>query len=159
MSESNNPNTPLPDDANRRDFLKFAAVGVLGAAYAGMVGYPVYQYLASPVDKAASEGAVKEVVVDKAGDLPKNAALMFKFGQKPAILIHHDDDSWTAVSAVCTHLGCTAGYDPAKKIIFCPCHGGTYDPHSGANLGGPPPKPLDRFTVKINDGKAVVSRA
>ena len=154
------PENPAPraDDPDRRDFLKFAAAGVLGAAYAGLVGYPVYRYLASPVEKAAAEGEVKEVVLDDALKIPKNAALMFKFGQKPSMLIHHDDDTWTALSAVCTHLGCTVGYEPDKKIIFCPCHGGTYDPHSGANLGGPPPKPLAEFKVQITEGKIVVRR-
>jgi cytochrome b6-f complex iron-sulfur subunit len=149
---------PRADDPDRRNFLKFAAAGVLGAAYAGLVGYPVYRYLASPVEKAAAEGEVKEVVLDDALKIPKNAALMFKFGQKPSMLIHHDDDTWTALSAVCTHLGCTVGYEPDKKIIFCPCHGGTYDPHSGANLGGPPPKPLAEFKVQVTEGKIVVRR-
>lgn len=149
---------PQADDPDRRNFLKFAAAGVLGAAYAGLVGYPVYRYLASPVEKAAAEGEVKEVVLDDALKVPKNAALMFKFGQKPSMLIHHDDDTWTALSAVCTHLGCTVGYEPDKKIIFCPCHGGTYDPHSGANLGGPPPKPLVEYKVQVGDGKIVVRR-
>ena len=148
-----------PEDGQRRGFLKLAAAGVLGAAYAGMVGYPVYRYLASPLEKAAAEGAVKEVVLDHALETPKNAALMFQFGQKPAMLIHHDDGSWTALSAVCTHLGCTAGYDAAKKIVFCPCHGGQYDPHSGANVGGPPPKPLAEYKVRVDAGKVVVSRA
>ena len=157
--ESFPPEEPQADDPQRRALLKFAAAGVLGAAYAGFVGYPVYRYLASPLEKAAAEGAVKEVVLDAALKTPRTAALMFKFGPKPAMLIHHDDDSWSALSAVCTHLGCTAGYDAARKIIFCPCHGGQYDPHSGANLGGPPPKPLAQFKVKVNGGKIVVSRA
>lgn len=148
-----------PEDPQRRDVLKFAAAGVLGAAYAGMVGYPVYRYIASPVEKAASEAAVNEVALDKADQIPKNSAMMFKFGAKPAMLIHHEDGSFSALSAVCTHLGCTAGYDPEQKRIYCPCHGGVYDPHSGANVSGPPPKPLTAYKVQVSDGKVVVSRA
>lgn len=158
MSDEAKKNAPV-EDADRRGFLKIAAAGALGAAYAGLVGYPVYKYLASPIEKAEAEGAVKEVVLEHALETPRNAALMFQFGQKPSILIHHDDGSWSALSAVCTHLGCTAGYDAARKIIFCPCHGGMYDPHSGANLGGPPPKPLAEYKVRVEAGKVVVSRA
>ena len=158
MTDGSLPPVPEADDPERRTFLKFAAAGVLGAAYAGLVGYPVYRYLASPVEKASAEGEVKEVVLDDALEVPKNAALMFKFGQKPSMLIHHDDGTWTALSAVCTHLGCTVGYEPDKKIIFCPCHGGTYDPRSGANLGGPPPKPLVEYKVQVSEGKIVVRR-
>ncbi|HQF55940.1 MAG TPA: Rieske (2Fe-2S) protein [Fibrobacteria bacterium] len=152
-----NPEQPESDDS-RRTFLKVAA-GALGACYAGGIGYPVYRYLASPVEKAESVAAVNEVTVPDATSIPRNAALMFKFGTKPAMLIHHEDDTWTAVSAVCTHLGCTAGYDPQEKRIFCPCHNGVYDAKTGANVSGPPPKPLDRFNVEIVEGKAVVSRA
>ncbi len=152
-----NPEQPESDDS-RRTFLKVAA-GALGACYAGGIGYPVYRYLASPVEKAESVAAVNEVTVPDATSIPRNAALMFKFGTKPAMLIHHEDDTWTAVSAVCTHLGCTAGYDPQEKRIFCPCHNGVYDAKTGANVSGPPPNPLDRFNVEIVEGKAVVSRA
>ncbi len=147
----------LNDPMERRTFLK-VAIGTLGAIYAGAVGYPIYRYLASPVEEAALEGAVNEVTLDNALDLPKNAALMFKFGPGPAMLIHHDDDSWTALSAVCTHLGCTPSYVPDKKIIYCPCHGGTYDPRTGANISGPPPKPLTEYKVSIANGKITVSR-
>ncbi len=159
MSDESRQNPEQPDsDASRRTFLKVAA-GALGACYAGGIGYPVYRYLASPVEKAESVAAVNEVTVPDVGAIPRNAALMFKFGTKPAMLIHHEDDSWSALSAVCTHLGCTAGYDPQEKRIFCPCHNGVYDAKTGANVSGPPPKPLDQFKVVIVEGKAVVSRA
>lgn len=159
MSDESRQNPEQPDsDTSRRTFLKVAA-GALGACYAGGIGYPVYRYLASPVEKAESVAAVNEVTVPDVGTIPRNAALMFKFGTKPAMLIHHEDDSWSALSAVCTHLGCTAGYDPQEKRIFCPCHNGVYDAKTGANVSGPPPKPLDQFKVVIVEGKAVVSRA
>ena len=145
--------TPL----ERRTFLK-AAIGTLGAVYAGLIGYPIYRYLASPIEEAAMLGAVSEVTLDNALALPLNAALMFKFGTRPAMLIHHENDTWTALSAVCTHLGCTPAYQPDKKIIFCPCHGGVYDPNTGANIAGPPPKPLTEFKVSIANGKITVSR-
>ncbi|MEN9355569.1 MAG: hypothetical protein RL318_2894, partial [Fibrobacterota bacterium] len=58
-----------------------------------------------------------------------------------------------------THLGCTAGYEAETKRIFCPCHAGVYDPKTGANIAGPPPKPLTKFNVAMKDGKVVVTRA
>lgn len=160
MSDNNgHPQHEHPEsDTSRRTFLKVAA-GALGACYVGGVGYPVYRYLASPVEKAQAASAVNEVTVPDIDKIARNTALMFKFGTKPAMLIHHDDDTWTALSAVCTHLGCTAGYEPDQKRVFCPCHGGAYDAKSGANVAGPPPKPLELFKVTIAEGKAVVSRA
>jgi cytochrome b6-f complex iron-sulfur subunit len=147
----------LAQPMERRTFLKLG-LGAIGAAYACLMGYPLYRYLASPLEDAAGEGTVNEVTLDNVLSLPKNSALMFKFGSRPAMLIRHEDDSWTALSAVCTHLGCTAHYQPDKKNIYCPCHGGVYDSVTGANVSGPPPAPLTQFKVRVHDGKITVSR-
>lgn len=50
-----------------------------------------------------------------------------------------------AMSAVCTHLGCTVG-PPASSRITCPCHGSVYD-LNGGNLVGPAAAPLAHFGV------------
>lgn len=152
--DSNDDLKPL----SRRAFVK-TGVAAVGAVYAAALGYPVYQYLATAAHRTDAEAAVKEVVLDGAEKLPKESAMIFKFGGRPALLIHHGDDSWTALSAVCTHLGCTVQFDPAKTRIFCACHGGIYDSKTGSNVSGPPPKPLAMFQVQVGEGKVVVSRA
>jgi cytochrome b6-f complex iron-sulfur subunit len=146
-----------PAGLTRRVFAKIT-IGAIGCAYAGMIGYPVYRYLESPVEKAAAAAAVSEVTLAKANDLPTGAALIFKFGTKPALLIHEKDGSWSALSAVCTHLGCTVQYEAPEDRIFCACHGGVYDPKTGANVSGPPPRPLDRYKVTLGTDGVTVSR-
>ena len=141
----------------RRTFVKLAMTGV-GACYAAAIGYPVYRYLASPAEKAMAESAITEISLNAADKLPVGSALMFKFGSNPAMLIHHKDGSWVALSAVCTHLGCTPEYLPDRDVIHCNCHGGEYDAYTGANIAGPPPRPLTKFKVKINVGSVLVSR-
>ncbi len=153
--------TPTPADTEstptRRAFLGIATAA--GLCYAGAIGYPIYRYLASPAEMAANETAVTEVTLDKAQDLPVASALMFKFGSSPAMLIHNADDTWVAFSAVCTHLGCTVKFEPDKNRIHCSCHGGVYDPHTGKNVSGPPPKPLKPYKVNVGAANVVVSRA
>src|SRR5579859_5685224 len=39
------------------------------------------------------------------------------------VFIYRDGDSFMALSAVCTHLGCTIRTDPDHPGFFCPCHG------------------------------------
>jgi cytochrome b6-f complex iron-sulfur subunit len=63
------------------------------------------------------------------------------------------------MTAVCTHLGCTVQYEPQADRIHCACHGGVYNPYTGANVSGPPPKPLKLFKVTVNDTGVDVSRA
>jgi cytochrome b6-f complex iron-sulfur subunit len=145
------------DTLSRNAFLRLA-LGGAGAVYAAALGYPVYRYLASPVEKAAQESAVTEVTLKDVKKLPFGSMLIFKFGAKPGLLIHHADGTWTALSAVCTHLGCTVQYQPDQHRVFCACHGGVYDPKTGGNVAGPPPKPLQRYEVKLVGEDAIVSR-
>lgn len=59
---------------------------------------------------------------------------------QPDIVIRQTDGGLTAFSAVCTHAGCTVGYQGGE--IVCPCHGGVYSATTGAVVSGPPPAPL-----------------
>jgi cytochrome b6-f complex iron-sulfur subunit len=145
------------DVSTRRAFL--AAAGVAGLAYTLAVAYPIYRYLASPQEMAQSAAAVTEVTLKDAQKLPAGSVLMFKFGPAPAMLIHHADDRWIALTAVCTHLGCTVQYEPQADRIHCACHGGVYNPYTGANVSGPPPKPLKLFKVSVGAADVQVSRA
>jgi cytochrome b6-f complex iron-sulfur subunit len=140
----------------RRAFL--VAAGAAGLCYTAALAYPIYRYLASPAEMAASTSAITEVSLKDAQKLPAGSVLMFKFGSSPAMLIHHQDGSWVALTAVCTHLGCTVQFEPQANRIHCACHGGVYDPHTGGNVSGPPPKPLKLFKVAVNDAGVEVSR-
>ena len=145
-------------ESGRRAFLA-AAAGVAGLCYVGALSYPIYRYLSSPSEMALGASAVTEVTLKDAQKLPAGSVLMFKFGASPAMLIHHKDDRWVALSAVCSHLGCTVQYEADADRIHCACHGGVYNAYTGANVSGPPPKPLRAFKVAINDAGVTVSRA
>ncbi len=151
----------VPSEADethsRRAFV--AVTAAAGACYAAALGYPIYRYLASPVEMAASQSAVTEILLKDAHKLPDNSALMFKFGTTPALLIHHKTGEWVAFDAVCTHLGCTVEFQPDMNRIHCACHGGVYNSYTGLNESGPPPRPLKRYKVAMKDDGVLVSRA
>jgi thiosulfate dehydrogenase [quinone] large subunit len=69
----------------------------------------------------------------------------------PDLLIRQPSGELTAMSAVCTHAGCTVGYQNGQ--IVCPCHGATYDPHSGDVTGGPAPQGLAPKRVVESGGQ------
>lgn len=142
----------------RRAFIRLG-IGAAGAGYAAVIGYPIYAYLSTPAQRAAQTAAVTETTLEGADKLPAGSAMMFKFGTKPAMLIHHQDGIWVALDAVCTHLGCTVQYQPEQNRIFCACHSGVYDSRTGANVGGPPPRPLTAFKVEVGDGHVLVAKA
>jgi cytochrome b6-f complex iron-sulfur subunit len=144
-------------DLTRRSFFKIA-VGGMACVYAAAIAYPVYEYLASPVEESIAEASIKAVDLKLSDVPPPGQSTMFMFGPHPAMLIHFADGTLVALTAVCTHLGCTLHYDPPAPRIVCPCHGGQYDPHTGQNLAGPPPAPLTKYIVTTSKTKVTISR-
>lgn len=66
--------------------------------------------------------------------------------------VRHKDDTIIAIWNRCAHLGCPVAYSQGGDVYACPCHGGTYN-SLGLVTAGPPPRPLDRFDVKIVTAK------
>ena len=157
-SKSKNKPKGAPEEQGlwqRRAFMG-VVLGGAGLCYAGAIGYPVYRYLASANEKFAEIAKISEVKLEKAKLPGPGTVLMFKFGSFPAMLIHHQDGSWIALDAVCTHLGCTVAYLPDRNVIHCNCHGGEYDARTGKNISGPPPRPLKAYVARaVLDGVQV----
>jgi Rieske Fe-S protein len=101
---------------------------------------------------------VDEVVAAKVGELKPNSGTIFRFGSRPGLLIlQADGQTYNALSATCTHLGCTVQYRPDLHEIWCPCHNGIYN-LNGGNVSGPPPQPLTKFDVHVRGDEIFVSR-
>ena len=64
-------------------------------------------------------------------------------------ILRRDDGSFTALSPICTHRGCTV--DVAGVNLVCPCHGSTYD-RAGSVLKGPAERSLLSLPVQLRDG-------
>jgi menaquinol-cytochrome c reductase iron-sulfur subunit len=64
-------------------------------------------------------------------------------------------DQVIAISSRCVHVGCPVRYVSAAESFICPCHGGVYD-FRGLRVGGPPPRPLDRFYTLVRGGQVLV---
>lgn len=64
-------------------------------------------------------------------------------------------DRVIAISSRCVHVGCPVRYVAAARSLVCPCHGGVYD-FRGLRVGGPPPRPLDRFYTLIRHGNVLL---
>jgi Rieske Fe-S protein len=64
-------------------------------------------------------------------------------------------DHVVAISSRCAHVGCPVRFVAAARSFVCPCHGGVYD-FRGIRVGGPPPRPLDRFYTLIRDNRVLL---
>jgi Rieske Fe-S protein len=143
------PSPPLP----RRRFVgALLGSGFLATAVAFL--YPVLRYLAPP--KASDVGG-DAVVAGRVGELKPNSGKIFRFGNRPGLLIHTSSGEYRAMSATCTHLSCTVQYRDDLQQVWCACHNGKYD-LNGRNVSGPPPRPLEAFEVQVQGDEIFVRR-
>lgn len=68
-----------------------------------------------------------------------------------------------AFSPQCPHLGCIYHWEDermdasgqANAAFVCPCHASSFAP-DGTVLGGPAPRPLDRYVSRVESGKLLL---
>jgi len=137
----------------RRDFLDWM-IRLAGGTLGAFVLYPVLRYLVPP---RIPEAATRRVVAAKKNELAPGSFKTFPFGSQPGILIRTPDGEYRALTAVCTHLGCTVQYRDSDRTIWCACHNGLYD-LEGRNVSGPPPRPLEPFVVHVEGEDVVVEK-
>jgi len=133
----------------RRSFLKLLT-SALGLSALGSFVYPLSRYLL-PLEAAVK---VKKIILPKA-EIPVNGTKDLMIGLTPAIVLNTRDKGFLAFSKVCTHLGCLVKYDKGKLLFICPCHAGMFD-LEGNVVSGPPPKPLEKFAVKVEGDNLVI---
>jgi cytochrome b6-f complex iron-sulfur subunit len=135
----------------RRRFLDFAITFFIGLGAIGTV-YPVLRFLFPPKENVG--GREEKILAGELSEIPEGKSKFFRFRNKPSIIIN-TKVGITAVSAVCTHLGCIVKWDETTHLLKCPCHEGIFDP-TGKVLSGPPPKPLAPLQVQIVEDKIYV---
>ncbi len=136
-------------DQSRRGFLNWIIRGGL-LALLGAIFYPIYRFVVPP---PIAEAKVSQVTLDfKVSDLQETPEdfKIFKFGRDLGIILVTPEGEVKAFSAICTHLSCTVQYRPDQAIIWCACHNGKYD-LQGRNIAGPPPRPLEEYTVHVDE--------
>lgn len=60
-----------------------------------------------------------------------------------------------ALSAICTHTGCTVRYDPTNTRLTCPCHGSRFA-LTGEVLRSPATRPLAVFVATLDAARTVI---
>lgn len=156
---------PAPGPVPRRSFVKLVAA--LGAALSALLaGAPSLLAFISPTFKRPAgdkwvklgEAELFDVGVPIKRDFTDavNDAWVESRSLKSVWLYTEDGEAFTAYNGRCTHLGCGYEFENDRKVFHCPCHHGLFDLRSGDVVGGPPPRPLDKLDVKIEDGDVYV---
>ncbi len=128
---------------SRRDFLKLARTALLTAC--GLVGLGgLMRFLSYP----SQPSTPTEFDLGMGSDYAPGSRTVLP--DIPAVLIQNDK-GFTALSLVCTHLGCTVESQPGG--FACPCHGSRFD-LEGKVTHGPASQALSVFRFETKpDGK------
>jgi Rieske Fe-S protein len=147
------------DQEDRRSILrKFVSAGItlLTTSLAGLLAV-----VAAPKSSGSAPRWRRAVsMFDLPPNEPMSAVLTdrhadgwYQTTSQAVVFIDRDGQGYRALSATCQHLGCQVHWDQGKHQFLCPCHGGVYD-RDGRVVSGPPPRPLERLKVRVNEQTA-----
>ena len=152
MNDSNESEKKI---TRQKFFVKLSlALAGLSAAVASI---PVISALVAPLIQQPKQ---TWRTVGKLGDFKDGTTTLVTFqnadpkpyagvtAQSAAWLRRNDENNFIAFAANCTHLGCPVRWEADAQLFMCPCHGGVYY-KDGTVAGGPPPKPLTKYKVRI----------
>jgi cytochrome b6-f complex iron-sulfur subunit len=142
----------VPEKMTRRGLMNAALGGSL-LAWIAAVLFPILKYLTPPKDA----GGASKLTLDDAQkqELAGKGLLIARMGTDRVLMFKDPDGKLRALSAKCTHEGCTVQYAASEAIISCACHNGRFT-LDGRVISGPPPRPLTPFVVE-GDLAGVVS--
>jgi Rieske Fe-S protein len=154
---------PKSNTVTRRDFVLTVTASV-GATIGAVIGLPAIAYLISPAIKIRK--AEDWISLGPLENFPEGVPTPFSF-------VRVEENGWektansyggyvvrageevTAFSNVCTHLSCRVTWKDASQDFECPCHDAKFD-INGQVVAGPPPRPLDTYLTKIEDGNVFI---
>lgn len=142
---------------SRRNFLRLAWWGAAGVLLLEGLGGTLVS-LWPRVKEGSFGGKVR------AGRVDDYALGSLTYFEDARFYLSRVDDGFLALYRKCTHLGCVVPWRPDEKSedrlasagrFNCPCHGSIFDRY-GLVKGGPAPRPLDLFPIKIEGGELIV---
>jgi cytochrome b6-f complex iron-sulfur subunit len=90
---------------------------------------------------------------------PQNYPEGLNFVPDRRVFIIREGGEFHAISAVCTHLGCTVQWKEERREFDCPCHGSRFG-EDGSVIAGPAPTGLQWYPLSLSpDGYLEVDTA
>jgi cytochrome b6-f complex iron-sulfur subunit len=144
------------DCRERRQFCsavtKALSLAAVGAAFAGCGGSPSGPSSSTPplaTINATVTGTTIRLTIDASSPLSAvGSAALVQASAGPYLVVRISQESFNAMTAVCTHEGCTVnGYE--NQTFVCPCHGSRYNTNGGV-VQGPAPRALRQFSNRLD---------
>ena len=155
----------MSDLTRRQMSLRIALLfnGFVGA----FLAIPVVRYLLSPVTRGGNKGYDRWISLGGVDQFPAGQTRLATYrnpianasdgetAEIPCWVRNIDGTKFQVFAINCAHLGCPVRWFPQSRLFMCPCHGGVYY-EDGSVAAGPPPRPLTRYSVRVQDGEVQI---
>lgn len=142
----------------RRAFLNRLSL-ILSGLIALVLSVPILAYLLTPLLRRAPRvwvnvglldqfavGQTVQVAIEDPSPLPWAGQTT-----RTSVWLRREGlTEFIAFAVNCTHLACPVNWRAEARLFLCPCHGGVFYA-DGRVAGGPPPRPLVRYDVRVQD--------
>ena len=151
---------------SRRAFLNRLSL-ILSGLIGLVLSVPILAYLLTPLIRRApgvwlDVGSLEQFTVGQTVQIaiedPSPLPWAGQTTRTSVWLRREGQAQFTAFAVNCTHLACPVSWRAEAKLFLCPCHGGVFY-GDGRVAGGPPPRPLPRYDVRVRgDSVQVLTR-
>ncbi|NIM93013.1 MAG: Rieske 2Fe-2S domain-containing protein [Anaerolineales bacterium] len=151
---------------SRRGFVA-GMVAILGGIMTVVVGIPAIGYILSPAVRGSKSSTDEWVPLAPVEDIPDDEPTLYTFTRTKQVgwersatsygvyVTKKLENDYDCFSNVCTHLNCRVTWFDDENAYLCPCHDGEFA-KDGSVVSGPPPRPLDEFDYKVEEGTLMI---
>ena len=151
---------------SRRDTFKIA-IWTISGLISSTLGIPAIAYIAGPaLQRSDDQGWVRLGSTSKVelgvptlfkAKITRKAGWVSSEEQIAVFVLTAPGREYIAMSNICTHLGCRVRWIQDREQFLSPCHNGIFD-KLGMVISGPPPRPLDRYEVKLEKEQIYIGK-
>jgi menaquinol-cytochrome c reductase iron-sulfur subunit len=151
---------------NRRGFFRIATLAI-GGIITAVMGIPSIAYIIGPALQRNKTESWTRLGPTSKVELGTPTLLKVTVERRTGWIVDSEElavyvltdngRDFIAMSNICTHLGCRARWVSDRDQFYCPCHAGVFD-REGYVVSGPPPRPLDRYEVRVENEQLFIGQ-
>ncbi len=153
---------------SRRDFFVKSAGAIAVVSSSGLISTIITSCTSptapngnySPLSTIQKTAVNNEITIDIPSSpiASKSTRALVEYNNGGSILVEHNsDDTYKALSGICTHQSCViSGFDTNKSVFVCPCHGSRFD-LSGNVIQGPAGSKLRGYNTRIENNSLIIT--
>lgn len=141
------------------------ATWAIGGLISAVMGIPAIAYIIGPALKDSNAkdwirlGSVTKVEIGVPTlfktKIKRQTGWVVEEDELSVYVLTDNGRDFVAMSNICTHLACRVRWIAENQQFFCPCHNAIFD-KEGNVVAGPPPRPLDRYSLKVENGQLFI---